>query len=82
MYGTLTVFGASLLFFFLFYQAGSASKTREVGSGMLVEHSGRAPRLEMVSFKKLNKGTLALGVVFKVSIYTYLQVFGISMGFP
>ncbi len=34
---------------------------------MLVEHSGRAPRLEMVSFKKLNKGTLALGVVFKVS---------------
>lgn len=43
---------------------GSAAS--EVGSGMLVEHSGRAPRLEMVSFKKLNKGTLAMGVVFKV----------------
>ncbi|CAM9211625.1 unnamed protein product, partial [Ectocarpus sp. 12 AP-2014] len=44
---------------------GSASS--EVGSGMLVEHSGRAPRLEMVSFKKLNKGTLAMGVVFKIN---------------
>ena len=42
---------------------------------MLVEHSGRAPRLEMVSFKKLNKGTLALGVVFKVSA-TCKRLFG------
>lgn len=49
------------------FQGGSSSKTKEVGSGMLIEHSARAPRLEMVSFKKLNKGTLALGVVFKVS---------------
>lgn len=36
---------------------------------MLIQHSGRAPRLEMVSFKKLNKGTLALGVVFKVGVF-------------
>ena len=35
---------------------------------MLVERSGKAPRLEMVSFKKLSKGTLLLGVVFKVSM--------------
>lgn len=40
---------------------------------MLVEHSGRAPRLEMVSFKKLNKGTLALGVVFKVGSTSILE---------
>ncbi|CAM9794523.1 unnamed protein product, partial [Ectocarpus sp. 8 AP-2014] len=44
-----------------------SSAASEVGSGMLVEHSGRAPRLEMVSFKKLNKGTLAMGVVFKIN---------------
>lgn len=43
---------------------------------MLVEHSGRAPRLEMVSFKKLNKGTLTLGVVFKVSVVCY-QSYGV-----
>lgn len=35
---------------------------------MVVERSGRAPRLEMVSFKKLSVGTLALGVVFKVKL--------------
>lgn len=57
---------ALLLSWLIGSQTGS-SKAKEVGSGMLVEHSGRAPRLEMVSFKKLNKGTLALGVVFKVS---------------
>lgn len=38
----------------------------DVGSALLVEHSGRAPRLARVSFKKLTKGTLALGVIFKV----------------
>lgn len=52
-------------------QTGSAA--REVGTGMLVEHSGRAPRLEMVSFKKLNRGTLLLGVVFKVSQFSVVN---------
>lgn len=33
---------------------------------MLTEQPGRLPRLENVSFKKLSKGTLVLGVVFKV----------------
>ncbi|CAM9127824.1 unnamed protein product [Choristocarpus tenellus] len=37
----------------------------EVGSGM-IKHRGLHPRLEMVSFKKLTKGTLTLGVVYKV----------------
>lgn len=60
-------FFLSFLPFIRLLQAGSGKAVSEVGSGMLVEHSGRAPRLEMVSFKKLNKGTLALGVVFKVS---------------
>lgn len=54
------------LYFYVWSNQAGSSKAKEVGSGMLVEHSGRAPRLEMVSFKKLNKGTLALGVVFKV----------------
>lgn len=54
------------LYFYVWSNQAGSSKAQEVGSGMLVEHSGRAPRLEMVSFKKLNKGTLALGVVFKV----------------
>lgn len=44
----------------------SALAASEIGSGMLVQQAGRSPRLEMVSFKKLSKGTLALGVVFKV----------------
>lgn len=60
----------ALLFRIVFFCFPAVQKrgpaASEVGSGMLVEHSGRAPRLEMVSFKKLNKGTLAMGVVFKV----------------
>eukprot|EP00903_Cladosiphon_okamuranus_P010099 g9564.t2 len=50
-------------------QSSRGGKRAQVGSGMLVEHSGRGPRLEMVSFKKLNKGTLALGVVFKINVH-------------
>lgn len=62
-------------FFVKIFKGGSAAA--EVGSGMLVEHSGRAPRLEMVSFKKLNKGTLALGVVFKVNFFLNYRSVGV-----
>ncbi|CAN0033731.1 unnamed protein product, partial [Laminaria digitata] len=48
-------------------QGKSGSAVSGVGSALLVEHSGRAPRLARVSFKKLTKGTLALGVIFKIN---------------
>lgn len=51
----------------------SAVISSEVGSGMLVSQTGRAPRLQMVSFNKLDKGTLVLGVIFKVMLSKMLQ---------
>lgn len=53
----------------------SSLTTSEIGSGMLVRQAGRAPRLEMVSFKKLSKGTLALGIVFKVTLAISTNVY-------
>eukprot|EP00953_Heterococcus_sp_UTEX-ZZ885_P033367 17354-Heterococcus_DN1.PRE.2 len=44
----------------------AARAAAEVGAGMVLEQKGRPSKLELVSFKKLTKGTLLLGVVMRV----------------